>query len=41
MSNISTKTSTTRIGDLSYYRTINKEQNFDILFIHGLGANKE
>lgn len=41
MSRIFKKKVTTRFGNIKYYRTVNKELDFDILFIHGLGGNKE
>lgn len=41
MSRISTRKISTDYGDLVYYRTLTEERDFDILFIHGLGGNKE
>lgn len=41
MINIKTRKFQTLIGDLTYYRTKNVKYEFDILFIHGLGGNKE
>lgn len=41
MNNLKQQRLQTSIADLSYYRTKTLEYNFDILFIHGLGGNKE
>ncbi|MFX1284170.1 MAG: alpha/beta fold hydrolase [Promethearchaeota archaeon] len=41
MSSLKQQRLQTSIADLSYYRTKTIEHNFDILFIHGLGGNKE
>ena len=41
MQEISKKFLKTQFGDLSYYISTNKKTNSTILFIHGLGSNKE
>ncbi|MFX0182591.1 MAG: alpha/beta fold hydrolase [Candidatus Hodarchaeota archaeon] len=41
MTKILTKNITTDFGDLTYYRTRNENQDFEVLFIHGLGENKD
>lgn len=41
MTNIKTQKFHTSLGDLTYYRTKSMDSKIDVLFIHGLGGNKE
>jgi len=41
MATINTKIFSTQHGDLEYYQVSNLDQEYGIIFIHGLTQNKE